>query len=403
MGTHELFTPICGFDKDIPMQGTFDFYDWERGALEELYREYRSVCLGKRLAMKPAAIAIFDSSTHWGRWDPLTRTISLSRKLVQNHPWSQVLGILRHEMAHQWVDETPGKAQGELPHGERFKKACREVGVPQEFSGASAHLLENALDWRQEKRDESSEKLLDKVRKLLSLATSSNEHEALLAMNKVRELYAKYNLEQVEEDARFQFAHIVISHGKKRIEAHQEKIVGILVGHFFVRVLMLYQFDAKSGERHRAIEIVGTRENALMAEYVYHFLLQQTDYWVREAVKLRQSPISRPERKSFRLGLLEGFADRLRRSERDEAPAPKERAAVGATELSLVGRALATLKKDPRLDNYLSDVYPRLRTRGISHDIYDSSAFCAGLELGKKITLNKAVTTNEGNRGRQLA
>ncbi len=387
------------------MQYSFDFYDWERGVLQELYREYRSVAYSRKLTLKPAAITLFDSDTQWGCWNRLTHTISLSRHLVQKHPWFQVLGILRHEMAHQWVDETSGVASSGLPHGERFRLACRLIGVPQEFSKASSHLRENALDWREETRDEFAEKLLDKVRKLLALATSSNEHEALLAMNKVRELYAKYNLEQATQDARSQFAHIVICHGKRRIEAHQNKIMGILVGHFFVQVLTYSQFDAATGERHRAIEIIGTRENALMAEYVYHFLLGQTDYWVREAAKSKagRRPLSRVARKSYRLGILEGFAEKLARAESPGEDSPTEFAGSTGTELSLIGKAVATFKKDRQLGEYMSEIYPRISTRGFSWRGLDDSAFCAGRSVGQTLTLNKAVTTTQGNQGRLLS
>ncbi len=394
------------------MQRDFDFYDWERGALNELYREYVTVLRQKKLEFKPAALALMDSETHWGRWDPMTRTISLSRKLVRSHAWSQVVGILRHEMAHQWVDEMPGRTAGDLPHGERFKIACRAIGVPEEFCKASAHLSESALDWRQEKRDEGSEKLLDKVRKLLSLATSSNEHEAVLAMNKVRELYAKYNIEQAEEDLRSRFAHIVVCHKRKRIEAHQEKIAGILVGHFFVKVLFIEQFDSVSGERHKALEIVGTRENALMAEYVYHFLLQQTDYWVREAAKNPERPLPRYARKSYRLGILEGFAEKLKQSERPAESHPPLTPTIfsrtppiarGDGELSVIGTAVTRFKKDPQLEDYLSDVYPRLGKRGGVERIHDDHAFWAGAKIGKSLVLNKAVSGQDGNRGRLLS
>jgi len=381
------------------MQREFDLYDWERAAVRELNQEYVSVLLQRRLKMRPAAIELFDSETHWGSWSPLTRTVSISRKLIRSHAWSQVLGILRHEMAHQYVDEE--LSGHELPHGERFKTACKILGVPQEYARATASLATSAIDWRMEKRDEDSERLLDKVRKLLALATSSNEHEALLAMNKVRELYAKYNLEHAAESAREQFAHLVITHRKKRVEAHQSKIIGILVGHFFVQVLHFKMFDAMSGEHHQAIEIVGKRENVLMAEYVYHFLLQQTENRVQEAAKAAGRKLTFFERKSYRLGILHGFAEKLTRSESSspETPTPRGR----SQELSLIGKALVSFKKDSKLDDYLGEIYPRLRTRGTSFQGVDSHAFDAGFAVGRTITLNKAVTSREGNRGLLLS
>jgi hypothetical protein len=388
------------------MKNHSEHYDWERAVLRELYRDYEYIDWSRKLRLRPAAIALSDSETHWGTWDSLTRTISLSRKLVQNYNWFQVLGILKHEMAHQWIDEfCSSAAPSDRPHGETFRAACRIVGVPEQFWGASTPLQENPLDWRQEKSDEASEKLLDKVRKLLALATSSNEHEALLAMNKVRELYAKYNLDKASEPSesgKSRFVHLTICDGKKRIELHQDKIIGILVGHFFVQVLTGRQFDVKTGEHHRMIEVIGTRENALMAEYVYHFLLHQIDYLVREAEKTSKNKISRIQRKSYRLGILEGFAKKLELSEKAQSeisPAPR---GTGA-DLSIIGQAMVKFKQDRQLDDYISKVYPRLGTSSGSSYELDGSAFSAGISVGKSITLNKVVAANDGNQKRLLS
>ena len=246
--------------------------EWEKRVLLELYDEYAYILRERRLGLKACAIALTDSDSFWAQWNPTTRVILFSRKLIENHNWFQVLSILRHEMAHQLLDESyiPGPMEYRS-HGEQFQIACGILGVPEEYRGATACLQSSNLDWRSEKRDDITEKLLEKVRKLLALATSSNEHEALLAMNKVRELYAKYNLDEAEGSRKQRFAHLVITHGKKRIEAHQSRTTSILVEHFFVQVLTTKIFDAKSLEHHVAIEIVGTRENVMMAEYVYHF------------------------------------------------------------------------------------------------------------------------------------
>lgn len=385
------------------MKNQWDDYEWERGSVLKLYQEYRSVLWQQRLTLRPVAIQLFDSNSHWGNWDPLTRTISIAKKLILNHSWFYVQAILRHEMAHQLVDEMYGLS-ADKPHGAHFHWACERLGVPEEFKKASVQFQETPLDWRTEKCDEGTEKLLDKVQKLLALATSSNEHEALLAMNKVRELYAKHNLEQAAEAKKTQFAHIVICHRKKRIEPHQSRIVSILVGHFFVRVLTCNLFEAKSGEDHRAIEIIGTRENAVMAEYVYHFLLQQSDFWVREAVKTSKRKLSPVERKSFRLGILAGFSEKLAQSERaktSESAEPTSTSRTG-TELTLIGKAVQKFKKDPRLDSYMGKVYPRITRSAASYQNVDDDAYGAGKIVGKSITLNKAVTTEDGNRGRLL-
>ena len=376
--------------------------EWERRVSLELYQEYAWIIRSQKLALRPAVVTLKDLETHWGQWDSLTRTISISRKLIHNYSWFHVVGIFRHEIAHQLVDETyPFGIPQAKSHGEVFKWACKKVGVPEEFSGASVRLQEQSPDWREWKRDEVTDRLLDKVRKLLALATSSNEHEALSAKNKVRELYAKHNLEQTAQDTRSRFSHLVICHGKKRIEIHQDKILGILVGHFFVQVVYFRLYDAKSGERHKAVEIIGTRENVLMAEYVYHFLLRQLEFLVREVAKHSPKKLTRVERKSYALGILEGFAEKLAHSEVTAATV-EENHRTASSELSLIGKALVRFRRDPGFEQYLAEVHPRLGSRSPSCHLMDDFAFDAGRSVGKTITLNKAVTAAEGNMGRLL-
>ena len=393
----------------MPQAGQFKQYDFERDVLAELYNEYRWTLRGHKVTLRSVGIQLWDSETHWGKWDPLTRTISISRKLVRNYSWFYVQAILRHEMAHQMADDYYGCfQQNHPPHCEHFLFSCQALGVAVRFRKASIDLQETSLDWKGDKEDEGSDKLLDKVQKLLALATSSNEHEALLAMNKVRELYAKYNLDRTQSEKKESFHHILICHKKKRIERYQDRIISILVEHFFVRVLTCHMFDAMSGEYHRAIEIIGTRENALMAEYVYHFLLQQSEFWVEEAIKSSKRKISSVERRSFRMGVLEGFSEKLRESEKpttdtgSSTPFQKTSGEFRSSELSVIGKAVALFKRDKALDSYLEEVYPKLGTRSSGGYSVDLDSFSAGKAVGKSITLNKAVNTTSSQSGRLL-
>lgn len=406
--------------------------EWERLATVQLYQEYKQALSLRRIQMRPAAIEIFDSETRWGEWDVTTRRIRLSRKLLTTHNWFQVVGILLHEMAHQLVDEEAGEfglganarseagdgeaAHGETAHGPAFRKACYRLGVPAEFSKASADLQSHSFDWRDQVRDEATEKMLDKVKKLLALAESSNENEALLAMNRVRELYAKHNLENLSTHANDDRIHIILSRGSKRIESYEQQIVGILVGHFFVEVLSGQLYDAPSGEHHRAFEIIGSRENAIMAEYVYHFLSNQSEFLLNQAdkaaFKTRGFKFSRLERKSYRMGILRGFASKLQASE-ESASRRKERgdiyagASSNAAQASasdsdnVVSRALMAFAKDRSLKDYVGHIYPRLRRGKGSAQSIDPSAYSAGQTVGKTLSIHRPITS-EGPRGKLL-
>jgi len=362
--------------------------NWERRVGIELYRDYSDILQQRKIKLTPAAIALMDSDSHWGRFDSQSRTIFISRRLIEGFSWFHVLGVLKHEMAHQYVNEVSWI--NARPHGELFKDACMKLGVPHEFCGASAHLQMSKIDWREEKRDEVSERMLDKVRKLLSLATSSNEFEALLAMNKVRELYAKYNLEETSAGKASVFGHTIICHQKKRQESHYEVITGILVGHFFVKIISFKLFDAKTGEYHRAIEMIGRRDNVLMAEYVYSFLLQQLEYQIREFAKVRR--ISKFERKSYRLGILEGFREKLKSS-------TSESTTSVPNETHVVTRALAEFKKDAQLDAYLSAVHPRLGVRSVRPPWIDGDIYSDGKRVGRSLVLHKALIDRKSGVG----
>lgn len=323
--------------------------------------------------MRPAHLEILESSQFWGRWNAQTRTISLSRRLLLEHDWFHVVAVLRHEMAHQWVEEILGESG--RPHGAGFKEGCRRLGVPQFMETAAVHLHQQTLDWREQPRDEVSEKMLDRVRKLLSLATSSNEHEALSAMNRVRDIYARHNLEAVATES--EFVHLILNTGFKRLPVMEQKIIGILVGHFFVQVIVGRNFNVHDGGYYRFIEIIGTRSNVMMAEYVYYFLRQQVKDLTSE--KQTQSRLSPAAGRAYRLGLLQGFDDKL----------------AGTTEDPLtvdLQQALTVFHKNPGMDNYIRRVHPRLLNLKSQARLRDPSAYREGQKRGQKITLHKAMT-----------
>lgn len=346
---------------------------WERTVLLELGQEYSNICRDRALTLRPVSIRLFDSESLWGQFDALTRNLSISRKLVQQHNWEKVLGVLRHEMAHQYVFENNPHEFEQQPHGELFQQACKKIGVPAPFTKARVGFQDSSLDWKDDETDSAQERILDKVKKLLALASSKNEFEAGLAMKKVQELYAQYNLDRAMVTDRLQYVHQVISNGKKRQTAWEQRIISILLEYFFVEIIIIQQFDPKTGEKNQAFEMIGNRENVLMAEYVYYFLTNQIEYLLKQS-----SSTSRAEKASFRLGLLEGFAEKLGAKNDDTNPA-------------VISKALQKFKSDPNLKSYLKEIYPHLRTRKHSSRIIDTNAFQSGKHEGQKLVLNKPI------------
>ncbi len=371
---------------------------WERTVLLELQREHARICKDRKIFLRPLLLRIEDLDNEWAQYDTWTRTLRFSKKLVHQHSWFQVLGVLRHQMAHQYLHESGPSGLKEsriekISWDEKFRQACQRLGVPPQFAKLGARLGRQDLDWRQEKQNVETERILERIRKLLSLAQSSNEHEALLAMNRVREIYARHNLEQMPKRSKDEFVHWVISTGKKRFEAWELKVLSLLIAFFFVRVLTLEQFEAQTGERKQAFELIGTRENVLMAEYVYRFLCQQMEQILAQNPCLRGRKLTRMEKNSYRLGILDGFAKKLAATLKPAMVAEADAKAV------MVVQALTRFQNDPLLADYLSDMYPHLGRRSPPSATVDAKAFEAGHKAGADLTLHKPLNEKSGGFG----
>lgn len=351
-------------------------------ATRELYREHQRCNLQRKLNLKPCLIHIKSNLGSWGVWDASTRTISISEKLVLNHPWHDVVGVLRHEIAHQYVDEKLN-CENVKHHGDLFRQSCQKVGVPYFFIKASVHLHQHSLDWRQTQSSSAEEKLLEKVQKLLNLANSSNEHEAVLAMNRVREIYARYNLEKhLSSKNNEEFYHSIIQLGRKRLHSYEQKIISLLVNHYMVEVIIGSSYNASQQEHFRIIELIGRRENVLMAEYVYDFLNRFTLELVRQKKQTSTQKISARLLKSFHLGLLTGFDEKI--SEHTEKQETGE-----------IKHSIQLFRQDPELKKYISQIHPRLINVNSQARLRDRQFFELGKQEGRKINIRRPVESRE--------
>ena len=354
----------------------------------QLSQEHASICWKYSVDLKKPLIELTDSKKKWGSWDPGNRTIRLSRNLINSHSWDVVLHVLKHEMAHQVVSEIFKEDSG---HGKPFQKACSLIGVAAEFRGASGDIPRILDDFHNKEDDPHLRKILLKAQKLLSLAESSNEHEASLAMEKANEFIRRYNLDRIEFAKPADYVYVIINHKKKRIENYHRRICTILMDYFFVEVIFSSLYDPETCEKHKIIELLGTVENVSFAEYVYHFLMQQLDSLWRNHHKKTHVPAR--QKRSYRLGVLSGFIDKLARQEarhREELPE--------MTDTPMTTSALVCTG-DHALAAFLSARFPRLSRRRWKPPLVDKATYKAGVSDGKKITLHKGIIQDEGNNG----
>jgi hypothetical protein len=354
---------------------------------ERLYQEFDNIVYRYRLKMRRPILRIEPMRSKWGTWDPLARTITLSSSLIEAHPWDAVIEILKHEMAHQLVTDVFGH---DHRHGRHFDHACKVLRVADWARRASGGIPESIPHWKDRVLSEEEERLLKRVEKLLSLAGSSNEHEALLAMQRVQEIYARYNLARLKERRDASIVSLTINFRKQRIDRHESMICSILLEHFFVRIIYGRLYDAKALCEHRTVELIGAQENVLMAEYVYHFLWQKIrSLWEEYQARTGAPGLSKQD---YMLGVLSGFRKKL--AEGKEGVMKAASAAYEAVETTaLVARG------NQELEAFIQHRYPRLGKRSWSATYRDHGTFADGVEEGRKLVLHKGISGKSGSRG----
>ena len=238
---------------------------WSR----RLSREYDHIIFTYRLKLKRPLIRVDNLVGRWGVYDPETRTLSLAEGLLRNYGWDVVLEIFKHEIAHQIVFDLFGSDQA---HGPLFHRACEMLGMAGWAKKAETELESQLPQGEEIPLQPEDERLLRRVEKLLALAGSSNEHEAIAAMTKVRELQSKYQIECLSAKRPSDYLCLTLKLKRKRVERYQSVIASLLNDHFFVEVIHSSLYDAADCCEYKTLELLGLRHNVKMAEYVFYYL-----------------------------------------------------------------------------------------------------------------------------------
>jgi predicted SprT family Zn-dependent metalloprotease len=321
-------------------------------------------------ALSAPTLELVRTRANLGRWVPRTRTIEISRALVIENPWGAVVEVLKHEAAHQYVYEVMGETD-ETPHGPAFREVCAKLGIDAQASG-----LPRAAP------EEQSNRIVDRVARLLALAESPNRNEAEAAMAAAQRLMLKHNLDAARDVATRAYGFVNLGTPTGRVLEHERIVAMILGKHFFVEAIWVPVYRPLEGKRGSVLEICGTRANLAIAEYVHGFLRETADrLWCDH--RRTNAISSNRERRAYLAGVMTGFADTLARQ------AAKSR----SQGLVWVG--------DGDLARYFRRRHPHVRhVRHTGQQRTD--AWVHGREAGRKIVLHRPVKSATGSRGRLL-
>jgi len=355
--------------------------DLERRMLLGLVREWEAALWHlddyHRGLLQCPLFRLVDTNSRWGYWDGHHNEISINRKLVLDYPWDSVREVLHHEMAHQLADKLESHRQ-EGAHGPIFKKACRLLRANPKASGNYPPLRDRYAD----NQLSDDDRILLRIRKLMALSESRNKHEAEAAMIKAYELMAHYNIDLIEQDKTRDFVSIFVGQPALRHTRDTYYLSSLLVDFYFVQGIWVSAWVAEREKMGRVLEITGTPENVVSAEYVYDFVknhinLQWPRYNKRKKLTLHRKT-------DFATGIIEGFRSRLESRQAGAAPDSDAKAIVK--------------HEDPQLRDHIKYRYPHTRTYQSVISNQDENVLADGRKIGRKMVISRGIAEKAHNR-----
>gem|GEM_PF-4817819 len=341
----------------------------------QLYKEYDHILYSYKIKMRKPLIEIKDNTSHYGSWCQKTRTLTLSSKLLEKYPWTYTLAILKHEMAHQYVNEVLKK---EDSHGLYFKHACHHLRVDTWAQKACLNLDECLEAISQHKNSLTQNKPLRLIKKLLNLADSSNQHEAFEALKKASEIakYYQLDLNKTEEET---LKKITLSLGKQKTHTYESLIASILNAHFNVMVIHSSLFNQEKLKEEKTLEILGEEHNTEMAEYIFYFLSRKLQsLWEEHQLEHKSCGIK--TKNAFFFGVLDGYLEQLNEKENFSLVSQREEK-----------NALLLRQKENALKEFTNYQFPKTSQTKSKNYVIGSKGYSEGLEKGLKLKVQKPL------------
>jgi hypothetical protein len=329
-----------------------------RGSYDELNR---SLFDG---ALKAPTFSLRRSRSELGRWVPELRSIEISEPLLLEQGWGAAIEVLKHEMAHQFVYECLG-GNDEPSHGALFRKICDDRGIDARAAGDPSG-------------GDGEHPILGRIRKLLSLAQSPNEHEAQSAARVAQRLMLRHNVDQLGIERRDGYTSRQLGRTTGRTTEAERVLGTILQDHFFVDVIWVYGYRPLDAVHGRVMEVCGRRENVELAHYVYDFVSRTAErLW--EQHRAAEGIRGNHDRRAYIAGVMTGFRDQLDQQKQHQVAS------------GLVWRG------DPGLASYFERRHPSVSTRSY-YERQSDPAREHGRRAGRAIVLHRGVESERQAR-----
>jgi len=310
------------------------------------------------------SVSFCENNSVLGYWSPDSQIIFVNKSWAMDSDWLSIDALIRHELAHAIVSQIllPNNENADKDHGAIYKYACSLIG----YNPTRHSIAETDEDL----------KIRTKVEKLLSLAESSNEHEASLAMQRANELAIKHSIREMNCDDPIFYVEIPktsIFSGRKK--SRLIEIAKFCKKNYSIQLIWTLTLDDHQNTM-KCIEMMGTRHIVEQASYAYDFLLRTGTRLYNEYKKQNKDKNLRGHEKSWWAGFLGGISIDLQKAQQ-----------------TLRQKEGLIISEDPKLIEAFKSRYPKVVTTYSNHQS-NFSANQAGFETGKKTKIHKGCMTH---------
>lgn len=230
----------------------------------------------------------------------------------------------------------------------------------------------------------------EKIKKLLELSKSCNEHEAALAAQKAKEILEKYNMTLTDVQIHTsEMDELYMKILKKGMMKQGEKVYYKKLPHWCLYLCHIDQYFNTTFILHRksGISVLGAKADVEVVSYVYQYLVKEIERLTEVHMGgFKGMPFTTQMgiRQAYAIGAAKGVVGKL-----------KDEAQVRATPRTASGSDLVAVKGDA-LKKFVGMKYPRLGKASVKSRLrLDLSSMAKGMEDGRNITIRRGVKTGE--------
>lgn len=318
----------------------------------------RSRILYKNM-LYPLNVVVFEDNSRLGYFDSRTYELGISKKLMYSAHPEVIKNVIRHELAHFMCYLFHGS---NVMHGKEFHDVCEMYGWSDEVKAAYSNLeIEN----HKIEGDLKTERLLEKLKKLLALSSSDNPHERELATLKANELLLNHNLDLSKANDSDDTVYV-----KRVLEASRKQTKHLAIYEILKTFYVSPVFNHGRGVFY--LEVIGDKTSVELSDYVAKFLDFELEQMWKVTKKNNPDFKTIAAKNSFFRGVAKGYVQKLEEQKNKHSQ---------STDLILI---------EKNLQKKLHTVYSRLghsHSSGKNH----SGANSAGIESGKSLSIRPGI------------